>query len=139
MCIPDDLHLVNESLEQLEDLIEVYNKLSLGQSAAQVDKAAGKKKIKPNPKAKGAEDPKVEALKVLFDLLVSMLTKPQSFLREMANYVFGQFCEELDPETLSNLIQIVSSPLEDANKVGMGEASQSEEESDSDDIDSAAE
>lgn len=58
----------------------------------------------------------------------------------MANYVFGQFCEELDPETLSNLIQIVSSPLEDANKVGMGEASQSEEESDSDasdDIDSA--
>lgn len=30
MCIPDDLHLVNESLEQLEDLIEVYNKLSLG-------------------------------------------------------------------------------------------------------------
>ena len=57
----------------------------------------------------------------------------------MANYVFSQFCEELDSETLENLIQIVSSPMEDAKNGGMGEISDSEESnSESDDNDEAS-
>ncbi len=40
--------------------------------------------------------------------------KPQTFLREMSNYVFKQFCSELDDSSLANLIQIVSTPNERA-------------------------
>lgn len=58
----------------------------------------------------------------------------------MANYVFSQFCEELDSETLENLIQIVSSPIEDAKNGGMDEISDSEESnSESDDEESGDE
>ena len=40
--------------------------------------------------------------------------KPQSFLREMANYVFKQFCAEMDAASLENLISIVATPNERA-------------------------
>jgi len=54
---------------------------------------SSKKKAK-KEKSGGAD--RSTALSVLFDLLIAQLTKSQSFLREMANYVFKQFCEELD-------------------------------------------
>lgn len=61
---------------------------------------------------------------VLFDLLIAQLTKSQSFLREMANYVFKQFCGELDQASLDQLIDIVAKPL--ANDQNMMEADSSE-------------
>ena len=63
--------------------------------------------------------------------------KPQSFLREMANYVFKQFCKELDEESLDNLINIVATPNERATEMveavdDENESSGSDEEADPD-------
>lgn len=46
----------------------------------------------------------------------------------MSNYVFKQFCAELDPESLDHLIEIVNRPTEEADVL--------EEDSESDDNDS---
>ena len=48
-------------------------------------------------------DKKSEALIVLFDFLISLLTKPYSILRDIANFVFKQFCNEIPQESLENL------------------------------------
>ena len=54
--------------------------------------------------------------------------KQQSFLREMANYVFKQFCAELDSDSLANLITIVSTPNDKAiDMVTDAESSDSQE------------
>ena len=51
----------------------------------------------------------------------------------MANYVFKQFCGELDQASLEHLLEIVAKPM--ANEENMMEADSSEEgdEDDSDD------
>lgn len=67
---------------------------------------------------------------VLFDLLIAQLTKSQSFLREMSNYVFKQFCGELDQASLDQLIDIVAKPL--ANDQNMMEADSSESDNSED-------
>lgn len=67
--------------------MECFSQLKLGQ----VD--LNKKKAK---KETSGDSQRTKALAVLFDLLIAQLTKSQSFLREMANYVFKQFCGELD-------------------------------------------
>lgn len=54
--------------------------------------------------------------------------KPQSFLRDMANYVFKQFCGELDEQSLGNLIQIVSTPNERASSMVGGEDDDEDDE-----------
>ena len=56
--------------------------------------------------------------------------KPQSFQREMANYVFKQFCRELDEASLENLINIVATPNDRATE--MIEAVDDDESSGSD-------
>lgn len=93
---------------------------------------------KKSKKGEQSQDQK-EAFKILFDLLISMLTNPYSFLRDMANYVFKSFCTELDEETLEKMIKIVSTSNADAAADFMEEAesdgesfSSGEEVSDSD-------
>lgn len=78
-------------MQEIEELKECFGNMDLGSALESV------KKSKKAPTV-GAEQK--EAFKILFDLLMSMLTKPQSFLRDMANYVFKSFCAELDEETL---------------------------------------
>jgi hypothetical protein len=73
--------------QEIEELKECYENMHLEQS--------GKTK-----KAKTENNESQAAFKVLFDLLLSLLTKQQGFLREMANYVFKQFCAEMDQDTL---------------------------------------
>ena len=74
-------------------------------------------------------DQRKKALAVLFDLLIAQLTKSQSFLREMANYVFKQFCGELDQASLDHLLDIIAKPME--KEQNMVEADSSEEDDDS--------
>jgi hypothetical protein len=69
-------------------------------------------------------------------VLVAQLMKSQAFLREMANYVFKQFCTELDQGTLANLISIISTPNERASEMV---GSEGEEESANDSEDSVNE
>lgn len=97
-----DLAQISDQLEEIVDLQECFKNMKLGETksskAQKLDKESGRS----------------EALKVLFDILVAQLMKQQSFMREMANYVFKQFCEELDEQSLGNLIQIVSTSNEKA-------------------------
>lgn len=94
MCLPltdqsstEDLEQMSVAAQEIEELKECYENMHLEQS--------GKTK-----KAKTENNESQAAFKVLFDLLLSLLTKQQGFLREMANYVFKQFCAEMDQDTL---------------------------------------
>ena len=49
-----------------------------------------------------------------FDLMISLLARSHSFLRETANYVFKSFCSDLDEDSLDQLIKIISTPNEKA-------------------------
>lgn len=108
MCLPmndesstEDLEQMSAAAQEIEELKECYENMNLDQS--------GKSK-----KAKTQDVGNPEAFRVLFDLLLSLLTKQQGFLREMANYVFKQFCAEMDQETLGQMIKIVSTSNEKA-------------------------
>ena len=108
MAIPDDLEMVTETYEQIEDLMECFTNLKLGSGFG----------LKQGVKSKSeADKERSKALTVLFDILVAQLMKPQSFLREMANYVFKQFCRELDQDSLDNLINIVATPNDRATEM----------------------
>ena len=93
-----------------------------------------------NPKKKakketsgGSSEQRKKALAVLFDILIAQLTKSQSFLREMANYVFKQFCGELDQASLDHLLEIVAKPLANDQNMLEADSSEDEDENDSDD------
>jgi len=101
MCLPDELEQMSETLSQVEELMECFSKLHLGE-------IPGRKQ--PINNKQGEE--RQEALKVLFDLLISLLAKANSFLREIANYVFKQFCSELDEGSLEQLLKVIATPNE---------------------------
>ena len=113
-ALPEDLEQISEQLEEIVDLKESFKNLKIGEVATK--------------KAKQNTEDKTQALKVLFDILTAQLMKQQSFMREMANYVFKQFCAELDSESLANLITIVSTPNDKAiDMVNDEESSDSQE------------
>ena len=83
MAIPDDTEVLTETYEQIEELMECFTNLKLGENLG----------AKQSSKLKSDSDAdRKKALTVLFDVLIAQLMKPQNFLREMANYVFKQFC-----------------------------------------------
>jgi len=102
MCLPDDMDQMSETLSHVEELIECFNKLHLGETISIKKQQLNSKII----------EERGEALRVLFDLLTSLLAKANSFLREMANYVFKQFCSELDESSLDQLLKIIATPNE---------------------------
>ena len=60
--------------------------------------------------------------------------KPQSYLRDIANYVFKMFCGEMDSESLESLIKIVNTPKGQETDIA-----DSDEDNDDDDEDSEIE
>ena len=104
--------MVPEMLEEVEAEIEelkiVFQKLGLASSDEQ-----GKRSKK--------KTDQTEALDILVDFLISLLTKPQSFLRDIANFTFKQFCTQISPKALSNLAGIIQTPNSEANKMLFGE------------------
>jgi len=78
-----------------------FDKLGIDQDSVGSKRA---KKDKKNNKDKE------EALQVLFDFLISLLTKKHSFLRDIANFVFKQFCHDISMASLNNMIEIISTP-----------------------------
>lgn len=101
MCLPEDVQQMSDTLTQLEELMECFRHLHLGD-------VPGRKQ----PMKSEAAEERKEALRVLFDFLISLLAKANSFLREIANYVFKQFCSELDEESLDQLLKVISTPNE---------------------------
>jgi len=102
----DNQKLVIETLDDIEELKECYINLGIN-------------KVQSSKKAKKADtdelEAKQEAQKVLIDFLTSMLTKPQSFLREVANACFKHFCVEcVDEESLWRLLGIVGTANQEA-------------------------
>ena len=96
--------------------------LKLGQNLG--PKQAGKLKS-------AGDSERQKAFAVLFDVLTAQLMKPQNFLREMANYVFKQFCKELDAASLEHLIDIVATPNERDGEI-VEEDSNDDEDDDED-------
>ena len=74
----------------------------------------------------------IEAQNVLIDFLTSMLTKPQSFLREVANQCFKQYALCVDEQGLARLLGIVATPNQEAGAFmdgdDQGDGDQDEEE-----------
>ncbi len=65
------------------------------------------------------------------DFLTSMLTKPQAFLREVANHCFKNFCvKSLDSDSLVRLLTIVSTPNLQAGEFMQGGQENMEEDGD---------
>jgi DNA polymerase phi len=104
--------MVPQMLEEVEAEIEelkiVFQNLGLASSDEQ-----GKRSKK--------KADQTEALDILVDFLISLLTKPQSFLRDIANFTFKQFCTQISPKALSNLAKIILTPNSEANKMLFGE------------------
>lgn len=127
------LLLVPEMLEEVEDNIEelkiCFQKLDLT-----AENSGKRSKTK---SAAAANPEKAEALEVLVDFLVSLLTKPQSFLRDIANFTFKQFCTLVSPKALVNLVEIVQTPNADATKMlfDEDEIEKDDEEEDDDEED----
>ena len=102
--------------------MECFKQLGLGH----IESANHNKKAK---KETSGSDSRKKALSVLFDLLFAQLIKSQSFVREMANYVFKQFCSELDANSLEHLLEMVTKPMGDGDMLEAD--SESDDESDS--------
>lgn len=105
---PGNGSIVIEILEDIEELKECYG--NLGIATVQTSK-----------KTKDTTE-RQEAQHVLVDFLTSMLTKPQSFLREVANACFRHFCVEcVDEASLWRLLGIVGTANQEAGDFMEGE------------------
>ena len=115
MLVPqalNDQNTVVETLEDIEELKECFS--NLGIDRIQTNKKA-KKTEEEEPAAK-------EAQSVLIDFLTSMLTKPQSFLREVANTCFKHFCVQcVDESNLWRLLGIVGTANKEADDFMIGD------------------
>ncbi len=119
--------MIPEMFEEIQDNIEelqiCYLKLGL-QNSGESTKRQKKDKKPSTPKTADYN----EALSVLTDFLVGLLAKPQSFLRDVANFTFKQFCTEVPAETLGNLLKIVLTPNVEAGIMLYGENDEDKKE-----------
>ena len=135
------LLLLPEMFEEVQDNIEelqiCYLKIGL-QNGEENPNKKQKKSSKPNtPNTNSSTNAEhTEALGVLTDFLVGLLAKPQSFLRDVANFTFKQFCTEVPADTLANLIKIVITPNVEAGLMLYGENDEDKLEQGEDDDES---
>jgi DNA polymerase phi len=112
LMIPEMFAEVENDLEELKQCFT-----NLGLTSQQSEGKRSKKGGKGGENHLPANPQRSEALDVLVDFLISLLTKPQSFLRDIANFTFKQFCTEVSPKALANLVQIVQTPNIEATKM----------------------
>jgi len=126
-----DQKAVTEALEDLEELKECWENLGLNR----IPESAGKRR-------KNSEQAQQEALNVLTDYLTSLLTKPQSYLRDVVNNCFKHFCvEAVDGSGLERLLGIVGTRNQEAGDFMDGDANDEDDEDldDAEDADSLEE
>lgn len=125
LMVPEMFEEISENIEELQI---TYQKLGLEQE----DAVSGKRSKKKSTPSKAGVDAaqKQEALGVLNDFLISLLAKPQSFLRDVANFTFKQFCTEVSPASLANLLKIVQTPNVEANQMLFGDEDNNQQEAD---------
>jgi hypothetical protein len=69
----------------------------------------------------------------LVDFLTSLLAKPQSYLREVANMCFKNFCvDAIEHTNLARLLEIISAPNKEAGDFMEGPQDNQKSDDDSD-------
>ena len=133
----------DESKEDLEELKICYQKIELEQETEEARKGKRTKTSEDN-------DDKDKAYQILFDFLISLLTRQNGTLRDITNFTFKAFCSELNEGSLQNMLSIINTPNAEASKIlvteeealmemdeddeGEGEEEEDEEEDDYSDI-----
>ena len=56
-----------------------------------------------------------ESTPILFDFLISLLTRQNKSLRDITNFTYKAFCLEMDMNTLENVISIIKTPNGEAS------------------------
>lgn len=107
----------SETLAELEELKACYANLGLKEITASHKKAK-----------KEDSDNRQEAHGVLIDFLTSLLTKPQSYLRDVVNNCFKHFCATMDHESLDSILEIIGSKNQDAGQYLRAKEEDEEEE-----------
>uniref|UniRef100_A0A7S3KP36 Uncharacterized protein n=1 Tax=Euplotes crassus TaxID=5936 RepID=A0A7S3KP36_EUPCR len=100
--------------ETKEDLTEIqlsYEKINLEH---EIGEAFTGKRTKMTEQQ---EEEKDQAYQILFDFLISLLTRQNSTLREITNFTFKAFCSELNEGSLANILSILNTPNQEANKI----------------------
>lgn len=100
-----------ETLEDIEELKECFKNLNLFDESSLKNGKMKKAKIEDSN-----DKNKKEAYNVLVDFLIGLLDKPHSFMRDLANYCFKNFClDALDGEGIERLLRIISTKNEEAD------------------------
>ncbi|CDW85691.1 dna polymerase v-like [Stylonychia lemnae] len=110
VLIPGEKQVADETKQDIEEMKVVFQKLKITEDTQQ----NGNKRHKKDSKIDTQQS---EALQVLIDFLISLLTKQQSFLREIANFAFKQFCTQITQASLMNMMEIITTPNIEANKM----------------------
>eukprot|EP00347_Sterkiella_histriomuscorum_P004007 403362109 len=114
--------VAEETQQDIEEMKVCFQKLKLTENIP-TGKDSSNKRAKKDGKQSEEQE---EALQVLFDFLISLLTKQQSFLREIANFAFKQFCSQISTASLMNMMQIMQTPNVEANKMLFDEDEEAE-------------
>ncbi|OQR82501.1 hypothetical protein ACHHYP_15920 [Achlya hypogyna] len=72
------------------------------------------KKKSPAKKAKKLDEPAPQPLAVLTDMMLSMLAQESSVMREIVNHVFRSIMDQLDATSLQSMLDVVTTPDENA-------------------------
>lgn len=129
------LHYHDEGLQNLDELKEVYESIQTF-----YDEKLLKKQEKPRKKVKVSaregkdlapveeEQEDINFVRVLSDLLVSLLTKSVHYMREITNLCFQAFVHEVDAFSLQTLVEVITRPTEEYMNEMPDEDDEDEEE-----------
>ena len=100
----------DDAKEDLEEIKTCYQKINLEQETEEARK--GKR-----AKFDEEEGDKEKAYQILFDFLISLLTRQNGTLRDITNFTFKAFCHELNEGSLQNMLSIINTPNAEASKI----------------------
>ena len=100
-----------EARDDLTEIEQCYSRMALEQ---EIEEARTGKRVKLSEEE---EEDKENAYQVLFDFLISLLTRQNSTLREITNFTFKAFCSEMNEGSLQNILSILNTPNVEANRI----------------------
>eukprot|EP01017_Pseudomicrothorax_dubius_P036832 TRINITY_DN5319_c0_g1_i2.p1 TRINITY_DN5319_c0_g1~~TRINITY_DN5319_c0_g1_i2.p1 ORF type:complete len:742 (-),score=195.30 TRINITY_DN5319_c0_g1_i2:244-2469(-) len=102
----------NENKELLLELSPLFDDMVQHYTGGATEQGS-RKKVRRDGKAEAKAQPKSTApkfLNVLVELMISMLTRTESFLRDSIINLFGEFAEEINEEVLGILVSTITRP-----------------------------
>jgi hypothetical protein len=101
----------DEAREDLAELEMSFEKIGLER---EIKEAITGKRVKVSEEE---EAERAKAHQILFDFLISLLTRQNSTLRDITNFTFKAFCSEMNEGSLENILSILNTPNAEANKI----------------------